>query len=89
MFTSLSLIEEGIAASKSPHSKFGYFLSISQQEVSADIIQKVCLSPPHTVCTVLTVLTEQKLKQEWQNSPAGTRQTDSKNLVCFGEIERN
>jgi hypothetical protein len=26
-------------ASKSPHSTFGYFLSISQQEVSADIIQ--------------------------------------------------
>jgi len=69
---------------------------MSQQGVSADIIQKVCLvvvshyspSPPHTVCTVLTVLTEQKLKQEWQNSPAGTRQTDSKNLVWFGEIER-
>jgi hypothetical protein len=40
------------------------------------------------MCTVLTVLTEQKLKQEWQNSPAGTRQTDSKNLVWFGEIER-
>jgi hypothetical protein len=32
-------IEEGRAASKSPHYKFGYFLSISQQEVSADIIQ--------------------------------------------------
>ncbi len=31
------LIEEGRAASKSPHWKFGYFLSISQQEVSADI----------------------------------------------------
>jgi hypothetical protein len=30
----------------------------------------------------------QKLKQEWQKSPAGTRQTDSKNLVWFGEIER-
>jgi hypothetical protein len=31
-------IEEGRAASKSPHKKFGYFLSISQQTVSADII---------------------------------------------------
>jgi hypothetical protein len=52
-------IEEGRAASKSPHKKFGYFLSISQQGVSADIIQKVCLlvvslltslyrPPPHT-----------------------------------------
>jgi hypothetical protein len=57
-------IEEGRAASKSPHQKFGYFLSISQQGDSADIIQKVCLLvvslvaiPPHTVCTVLTVLT--------------------------------
>jgi hypothetical protein len=35
----LLLIKEGRAASKSPHSKFGYFLSISQQAVSADIIQ--------------------------------------------------
>ncbi len=32
-------IEEGRAASKRPHTKFGYFLSISQQGVSADIIQ--------------------------------------------------
>jgi hypothetical protein len=32
-------IEEGRAASKSPHSKFGYFLSVSQQGVSANIIQ--------------------------------------------------
>jgi hypothetical protein len=31
-------IEEGRAASKSPHLTFGYFLSTSQQEVSADII---------------------------------------------------
>jgi hypothetical protein len=30
-------IEEGRAASKSPHQKFGYFLSNSQQTVSADI----------------------------------------------------
>jgi hypothetical protein len=36
-------IEEGRAASKSPHKKFGYFLSISQQEIFADIIQFVCL----------------------------------------------
>ncbi len=32
-------IEEGRAASKSPHLAFGYFLSTSQQEVPADIIQ--------------------------------------------------
>jgi hypothetical protein len=31
-------IEEGRAASKSPQSKFGYFLSMSQQAVSLDII---------------------------------------------------
>jgi hypothetical protein len=30
----------------------------------------------------------QRLKQEWQKSPAGTRQTDGKNSVWFGEIER-
>ncbi len=34
-----SSIEEGRAASKSPHLKFGYFLSLSQQAVSAGIIQ--------------------------------------------------
>jgi hypothetical protein len=31
-------IEEGRAASKSPHEKFGYFLSKSQQAVSANNI---------------------------------------------------
>jgi hypothetical protein len=29
----------------------------------------------------------QRLKQEWQKSPAGARQTDGKNMVWFGEIE--
>jgi hypothetical protein len=33
------IIEEGRAANKSPHYTFGYFLSTSQQEVFADIIQ--------------------------------------------------
>ncbi len=28
------------------------------------------------------------MKQEWQKSPAGTRQADNKNMVWFGEIER-
>ena len=49
------------------------------------------MNPPRVYSTqgqVLTILTEQKLKQEWQNSPAGTRQTDSIDLVWFGEIER-
>ncbi len=32
------ITEEGRAASKSPHLKFGYFLSMSQQAASADII---------------------------------------------------
>ena len=27
-------------------------------------------------------------EQEWKKSLAGTRQTDGKNLVWFGEIER-
>ncbi len=36
-------IEEGRAASKSSHQTFGYFLSTSQQEVSADIIFKIQL----------------------------------------------
>jgi hypothetical protein len=31
-------IEEGRAVSESPHYKFGYFLSMSQQAISADII---------------------------------------------------
>jgi hypothetical protein len=40
MFVVLSFcaIEEGRAASKSLHQIFGYFLSMSQQAVSADII---------------------------------------------------
>ncbi len=33
-------IEEGRAVSKSPHSKFGYYLSVSQQGISANVIQK-------------------------------------------------
>jgi hypothetical protein len=28
------------------------------------------------------------VNKEWQESPAGTRQTDGKNLVWFGELER-
>jgi hypothetical protein len=36
---STDIIEEGKTACKSPHQKFGYFLSISQQGVSANIIQ--------------------------------------------------
>jgi hypothetical protein len=39
-------IEEGRAASKSPHQKFGYFLSISQPAVSADIFKiQLCRHP--------------------------------------------
>jgi hypothetical protein len=30
----------------------------------------------------------QKVKQEWQKSPAGARQKVGKSLVWFGEIER-
>jgi len=37
---------------------------------------------------IIFIKTLQRLKQEWQKSPAGTRQTDGKNLVWFGEIER-
>ncbi len=84
------IIEEGRAASKSPHKKFGYFLSISQQEVPADIIRLLVVchqSPsrpipprPHTVCTHWAgILAE---KSSWD------RQTDGKHLVWFGEIER-
>jgi hypothetical protein len=36
-------IEEGRAACKSPHQKFGYFLAISQQGVSANLIQNSVL----------------------------------------------
>ncbi len=37
---------------------------------------------------IIFIKTLQRLKQEWQKSPSGTRQTDGKNLVWFGEIER-
>jgi hypothetical protein len=36
---SIPPIEEGRAASKSPHYTFGYFLSTFQQEIFADVIQ--------------------------------------------------
>jgi hypothetical protein len=36
-------IEEGRAASKSPFKKFGYFLSMSQQALSADIIPNLAV----------------------------------------------
>jgi hypothetical protein len=43
-------IEEGRAASKSPHYKFAYFLSMSQQAASADTIPNsaVGIFPPKT-----------------------------------------
>jgi hypothetical protein len=42
------------------------------------------------VCKLLTfIMRLQRQKQEWQKSPAGTRQTYGKNMVWFGEIERN
>jgi hypothetical protein len=37
---------------------------------------------------IIFIKTLQRLKQEWQKSPAGTRQIDGKNLVWFGEIEK-
>jgi hypothetical protein len=39
----IETIEEGRAASKSPHQKFGYFLSMSQQADSADIITNLAV----------------------------------------------
>jgi hypothetical protein len=43
----------------------------------------------YNVYKLITILKKlNRLKQEWQKSPAGTRQTDGKNLVWFGEIER-
>ncbi len=43
----------------------------------------------HSVYNLITLLNRlQRLKEEWPKSPAGTRQTDGKNLVWFGEIER-
>ncbi len=38
------IIEEGRAASKSTHYKFGYFLSISQRAVSADITKNSAIA---------------------------------------------
>ncbi len=46
----------------------------------------------HLAIKILKLLTffkrRQILKQEWQKSPARTRQTDGKNMVWFGEIEK-
>ncbi len=38
------------------------------------------------ITTILKRL--QRLKQEWLENPAETRQTNGKNLVWFGELER-
>ncbi len=118
-----SPIEEGRAGSKSPHEKFGFFLSVSQQAVSADINKssavgktmqdlnydywnkhifstrkrfeegvweetahlatlksKNYLSLPKDTAEIETGMAEK--------SCPGTRQTNTKNLVWFGEIER-
>jgi hypothetical protein len=45
----------------------------------------ILMTHPPTPAPAPSVLTEPVF---WQESPAGTRQTDSKNLVGFGEIER-
>jgi hypothetical protein len=40
-------------------------------------------------CKLITFLKRQQVfKQEWQESQAGTRQTDGKNFAWFGELER-
>ena len=44
-----------------------------------------CLHFAKFVCLLKRL---QRLKQEWQKSPAGTRQTHRINQVWFGEIER-
>jgi hypothetical protein len=44
-----------------------------------------CLNFTMLVCLLKRL---QILKQEWQKSPAGTRQTYGKNYIWFGEIER-
>jgi hypothetical protein len=44
-----------------------------------------CLHVAKCVCLLKR---QQRLKQKWQKSPAGTRQTYDKNLVWFGDIER-
>jgi hypothetical protein len=48
-------------------------------------ISSYCLHFAKFVCQLKRL---QRLKQEWQKSPAGTRQTFGKNYVWFGEIER-
>jgi hypothetical protein len=82
--TNGTTIEEGRAASKSPHKKFGYFLSISQQEVSADITRSVRLlvvslvslmthpPRPHTVCTHYSL--SRYFAEKFQLGPANRRQ---------------
>ncbi len=37
---------------------------------------------------IIFIKTPQRLKQEWQKSPAGTRQTDGKILVWFGNRKK-
>jgi hypothetical protein len=44
---------------------------------------------PFSNLKILKYIRLQRLKQEWQKSPAGNRQTDGKNMVWFGEIEKS
>ncbi len=87
------IIEEGRAASKSPHKKFGYFLSISQQEISANnryhsvrllvvSLVSIMTHPPRPTPRVYSL--SWYFGRKVQLVPANRQQ----NLVWFGEIER-
>ncbi len=115
-------IEEGRAASKCPHLKIGYFLSISQQVVSVISLKFQLLkylNREYLKKNIFTVfekvlknVSERRLPIEQplnlknmqvdslredtaeietgmaEKSSPGTRQTDGKNLIWFGERER-
>ena len=54
--------------------------------ILCSLLLPYCLHFAKFVCLLKRL---QRLKQEWQKSSAGARQTDGKNLVWFGEIEEN
>jgi hypothetical protein len=67
---------------------FLYILNYLQSSLTVNIYAKFVYKYVSISIKIDNLLKRlQRLKQEWQKSPAGTRQTDGKNLVWFGEIE--
>ncbi len=64
-----------------------FFKSFSSKYVYVEEQQRWLLLLMYSLPYILYMWL-QRFKQEWKESPAGTRQTDGKHMVWFGELER-